>query len=505
MIKKKIAAALAAVMVIGAAGCQENPDTEIVRQKQDVKDAKTVEKKENSSIQDQVKAPSEYKASLKDPKGIVEVEADAVVTVPEVEGIGLKKVTARPFSQQDMDVIYDKIIKKAPLWTRKIGGENVWDGMTKSEIEDQLVYLKKAKEDLAAGDEQTAQIYEGTDLDALIAQYESAYEKAPETPQTEMVEPKISYDEKAASGYANKFKTEEELEAEGIEADSYEGEKNPNFLYANFELDGNEYMVSVTNSLGEEWKWIQFEVSKGYTNYMAGLSEEEMAGAKPIKRSFDEIRAEADKLVEELGFTDMVFSAADLAADPDFQDIEDAGQEPKERHQAYILHYVRETDGIPVIYTPSTGSASEPDDAGQFSATWPYEALTLTYDDEGMTNFSWENPYEVSSQSDEYVFLMPFSDIQKIFEEMVLNKYALNEKEPVRSVIQIDKVCLSYMRIRNKGNIEEGTLVPVWDFFGSRKLYNESGEVTYQEDVENCSYLTINAMDGTIIDRGLGY
>ncbi len=55
--------------------------------------------------------------------------------------------------------------------------------------------------------------------------------------------------------------------------------------------------------------------------------------------------------------------------------------------------------------------------------------------------------------------------------------------------------------------------VPVWDFFGSciekydktvvDSNYNENNE--YIEKTFGHSYLTINAIDGSIIDRNLGY
>ena len=52
-----------------------------------------------------------------------------------------------------------------------------------------------------------------------------------------------------------------------------------------------------------------------------------------------------------------------------------------------------------------------------------------------------------------------------------------------------------------------GLLVPVWDFFGSRKIDSEYDGETYSDttDWPTWSFLTINAVDGSIIDRSLGY
>ena len=49
-------------------------------------------------------------------------------------------------------------------------------------------------------------------------------------------------------------------------------------------------------------------------------------------------------------------------------------------------------------------------------------------------------------------------------------------------------------------------LVPVWDFFGNYERTLNEGEGPADKDTERYnSLLTINAVDGTVIDRGLGY
>ncbi len=57
---------------------------------------------------------------------------------------------------------------------------------------------------------------------------------------------------------------------------------------------------------------------------------------------------------------------------------------------------------------------------------------------------------------------------------------------------------LGYSRISEADSFDTGLLVPVWDFMGT--VTNEAyGEEEYR------SVLTINAVDGSIIDRALGY
>jgi hypothetical protein len=70
------------------------------------------------------------------------------------------------------------------------------------------------------------------------------------------------------------------------------------------------------------------------------------------------------------------------------------------------------------------------------------------------------------------------------------------------------------MRVAQKDNPHEFLLIPVWDFYGYVELaYNNQSESQYVLDENNMhnyrnhrySFLTINAIDGSIIDRSLGY
>lgn len=502
---------LSAAIVTSLAGCQETPDEEIVRQKTDIEQAETVAQDEFENVKKQVAAPDEYKASLEDPTGSLKVTVDAPVTVPDVQGIKLMTVKARTYTQADMDAVYKTVMKETELWTRNYGSG--LSGMTKSEIEEQIVNFKSIKERIASGDETIKQLYERMDLDASIEECEAAYADAPETPQTEIVEPKIQYDEKAAEKYANKFDVDPEpadnKDGGGEETgEETEGAVNPNFFYANFSVDGRTYSAAVSNNLSDEYKWIYFDIYCQDGAYQRPFSNVELQNSKPMEKSPDELKQNADTLMQELGFTDMAFSAGDIVLYENYSGV--AGLDGREgdgtpKKQGYMMYYTRMVDGIPVIYTPDEGTYSEMSSDSQFSPVWAYERISLTYDDEGLAAFEWMNPYEISESSNENVYLMPFSEIQKIFENMIINKYTSDDKEKSRTDMRITDVRLSYMRVREKDNLDEGKLIPVWDFFGSRDIYQDGGTEPYTEDQANMSFLTVNAMDGTIIERNRGY
>ncbi len=127
-----------------------------------------------------------------------------------------------------------------------------------------------------------------------------------------------------------------------------------------------------------------------------------------------------------------------------------------------------------------------------------------------------------------------------IYEKMMLIKNADYMENAKELTYKIDRIVFGYTRIYEpKSDSRSGVLVPAWDFFGSYEGYTRiyepksdsrsgvlvpawdffgSYEGTYKEGAEwetgsenflyapqYESYLTINAIDGSVIDRGLGY
>ena len=62
--------------------------------------------------------------------------------------------------------------------------------------------------------------------------------------------------------------------------------------------------------------------------------------------------------------------------------------------------------------------------------------------------------------------------------------------------VEIGKITLGLMRIQNKDDEDNYTLIPVWDVFEKNTLNGQ---------IDTMSMMTINAMDGSVIDRTVGY
>ena len=102
---------------------------------------------------------------------------------------------------------------------------------------------------------------------------------------------------------------------------------------------------------------------------------------------------------------------------------------------------------------------------------------------------------------------MGFDEIKERAEEYFFLRYqSVNQSDSNttdKRIIYIDRINLGYMQITAQ-NSSKQTLIPVWDFFGWEEIVN--AETINQVTINGqTSYLTINAIDGSIIDRSLGY
>lgn len=162
------------------------------------------------------------------------------------------------------------------------------------------------------------------------------------------------------------------------------------------------------------------------------------------------------------------------------------------------------------------------------------EFLQLGYTEGRLVDFSYIEPVEISDYSDEALFLLPFEEIRQIFENTIGEKMvgAGNDTDKVTEnqdgivtvwkqypdtvfdnvAVNIHKVRLGYMRVRDEealtAGTKEGLLIPVWDFFGTWTASGtqENGKTVGEKmESEDISLLTIDARDGTVLQRMVGY
>ena len=104
--------------------------------------------------------------------------------------------------------------------------------------------------------------------------------------------------------------------------------------------------------------------------------------------------------------------------------------------------------------------------------------------------------YPVISLGDvqsEFVDLLPFSQIESNIHDYMNSENFKVENEFVTG--QIESIRLEYMTVFDEID-DAGNIIPVWNFYYANPVTDKNGDVVYKE---NRYWLSVNAMDGTII------
>ncbi len=487
MKSKKITKIAAVGMVVsifmGAlTGCADDMQTgeQLVIPKEDQQEESTPSAEQGNdetkgSIDELVQAPEKYQTMLSGDK--INVVVDAPIVVPEAEGFKTYKVTSRVFTQTDYDTVNKVLLNGASLYERDMEVMAESNGYTKSEVKERIASLEKEKEKKAESgkgkfNDLTTYEAKGITYEEELRNWENKYENAPEEVVYVDVPAVINYEENAQDPGVNQ-------------------------VMGSADSNGRTYSVMVDNSLSDSWRWIALKIwGSGSGNHYWPANFDEMPEKAGVVK--EETRTQTASFMEQMGLDEYVQSGEEYYIS---QSIDEKSSDEIIAKVGYGIHYTRSVDGIPVTYTNEEGTGVE----GEW-ASWPYENINFVFDEEGFCNFEWTNPYNLEKVSDEYVFIMPFSEIQNIFDKMMIEKQKAFWKNLDATVsCQISEIRLGYMRIMEKGKPTEGTLIPVWDFFGTQTINNAGVEETTVTGGPFESLLTINAMDGTIIDRALGY
>ena len=172
----------------------------------------------------------------------------------------------------------------------------------------------------------------------------------------------------------------------------------------------------------------------------------------------------------------------------------DLGGTGGDDNYVYRLYYAREVSGM--LVTPSSLTGAR--EASAENPVLPYEKLVVDVTREGITRVDWANAIEVTGQIAEDCELLTFDQVMDIFATVAPLSIQSMEGEG-NNTLTVTRATLGYMCLQERGKPTSYRLVPVWDFYGIRTFARE------YYDQHNWSYLTINAIDGTIIDRDLGY
>lgn len=353
--------------------------------------------------------------------------------------------------------------------------------------------LDELKEDVANGnldpynygtDEDGNYIY---DIYGEIEMYEQEYESAPETKTLVEGRPVAGSHETENGTAENDFSGVAQM-PDGTE-----------YFYKTSSYGSDTLSVKIrkTAKSGGE----KLPVDTTWSEYTS-FSEGEKPTEESIGISLDEAKKMVQEKVDKMGITDLQFSDWSYALCNSLEEDNSLSN----LGSGYAIYYTRTINGVPITQTMADGGALE--DMDSTMETWSYESLYFFVDKDGIESMYYSNPYTIGETKTENLNLLPFSEIMKTYEKMMVVTNADNMEYEKSRVYDVDRIVLGYARIYEPStDPHTGLLVPVWDFFGSRKVEGDYDGNSYSDitDYPNWSFLTINAVDGSIIDRDLGY
>ena len=128
------------------------------------------------------------------------------------------------------------------------------------------------------------------------------------------------------------------------------------------------------------------------------------------------------------------------------------------------------------------------------------ESLCIIIDDEGVQDLYWYQPYDIVGTLQENCSMLPFDSVMQVARSILPLTLASYERDGDGARARITDIRLGYLRVMQPDQPDTLTLIPVWDFYGT-VTFNGS----FVQNWACHSWLTINAIDGTVIDRDYGY
>ncbi len=460
---KLVSILLAAVLFVACftTSCQPNPDHEIVVGKGN----------SNENAQQAAATPYQATQHWKEDTPItlngLTVTIDADVSMPSAEKYPVIRVKDKVFTQEEADKIIAVLSQGKQLYSAT---------QTKEDLEQDLIAYKA---ELERYNKENAgeQLISLTEL--MIKDIE---EQIKALPEKEVIEPPSTTFQKTGVGAGAIF----------VRADLGKAQKA---------------LIAIENKTAEWPNSSRLEFYNGPNYWPYNMEKHEVlpenSTPKGIQTTQEQATAQAQSMIEKLGIQNMqlaVVRPAYLSSFDNNHQTEDV--------QCWQLTYARQLQGIPV-------SIYKEDDAfimpvaigyGAYNSGFTCETLTVQVDDTGIVLFLWAGSMELLDTINENAKLLPFADIQQRIKEQLPIKFT-NPKARNATFVQVTNVQLGLARVRIKDAKDDYMLIPVWDVYGyndATSPYISGKAKTNPQDLIE-TLLTVNAMDGSVIDRSLGY
>ena len=472
------------IMILGLSACQQSPDSSIVVNKDldNMIDQAQNDENGNANVAEAAGNYDTYQTTLQDEKLGVTINVDARVDIPEVDQMSVLRVAQAPITQELLDRVKAELVQ----------GETLYDGAVLS-VQTQN------------------KIWSDYPSDGQIHTVKELYDANPNS-----------------DFYSWEYSLNEEGEVYYGVSNGQNGQWTALFVQNNPERgnclrfrtckNGVEFVASAvpcssdleTANKGMEVVWTSPEIWKAEeeetipayirNQYSDGLIQTEDAD---VTISIEEAVQMAEDFLERVGIEGYQYYDGGLyyeILEMEYKsDIDGRGY-----RKEYILSFMRNIDGGFVTYDGAIKELYETNGEDFRKRNWSQENIEFRINDDGIVGFDYNAPLEIVETVVDQSILKSFDEIRSTFETMatIINAdpdfETSDHKELYLVNIEIDRVVLGYAMISEPDRFDTGLLVPVWDFKGMHTWYG-GGQSTYH------GVMTINAIDGTVIDRNVGY
>ena len=486
---KKILIAVIVMLMLVLSACQPTPENNVVIGKdedamlQELNDADSVD---NYLISEMI-IPDTYTFNEIYANGQLIVSVDANVITPDVEGLPITRVKPAAFSQEMISGMLEFLYGNNPFYVKVI---DEISGQTKEQIQTEIVATRAAIANGAYDDEDLMEL-------ALlkIENLEKKYEQAPEESAKPIKSDGLMWEDENDS-------TVKEIRVYGID-------KNTNEQSSSF------YCLSSEDINAYKSNFVQYSnrsvIDDNTSRYSGSFTmdgcikvDEDCNIPKEVMAdlgfSLSDAKGTVQQFLDASGINYMKCSAAYVIDDHGTGHADNYTGEAK--NYAYKLFYSRVVNRVEVLELADVGGNRK------YSQPWEYEQFEIIVTKNGIYNFRWKSPCDITKIIKEYTGLISFEKATDIFERMIKIKYeGTANLDYVKSIdIEIDYVKLGLFRIRSQNTSgREGLLVPVWAYYGTvKQTRRDSDDIGYNY---GCDYpqgpyivLAVNAIDGSSID-----
>lgn len=498
---KRIVASCLLLLVV-ATGCQKTPG-KIIVSKKNTEQLIEMASAHNGQKQDAdaMDAPKRYETTFKGASEKLIVEADANIALPNAIELPILRVEAANFSQEMVSRVFSVLCGDADMNVSQTV-------MTKSEYEMRIV---EAKAQLSTETNETTKSM----LERQIAEYEQAIQSAPEEADLLPADGTLQVEDIINQNTGEKIGSRTLLRATGISSTgrrlqfhvsnnaTYSGKST----YVIEHPDGTKEIIAPSSNSTLRFQFDSVSLlgpNMGEGDLMLDATEMSLTDETPEESILSitpkQARIIAQEFLDKTEIKEQSIANVQLYSNRD-QSFSD-GNESVER-QMYVVRCLRNVNGILVA---STGDEMYVD--AEFSVQWNYESCLLFIDETGLVGFRWKCPLEIKETVVKSAKMLPWSDIQNIFENMVViqaSPSAKSRPDGETLTFLLDRVELSLQRIIEQNSYTSGLLVPVWNFYGRYRYDKADGTSNYTSEIPFWPQLSINAIDGSTINILQGY